>query len=93
MDENRLKEICKKVLRSSYKNVDITEFKAVQTNKFNYDSNNWEPDSYAIFLVLKKNKSNYNDHESSYLENFLNPREVEEYLENLVGFECCIEIR
>lgn len=93
MDENKLKEIFKKGLRSLYKNLHIIEFKAVQTNKFNSDSKKWEPNSYTIFLVLKTDTPNYNDPKYNYIKDSMYHRDVETYLEDLIGFECCIDIR
>jgi hypothetical protein len=83
MDQNRLKRICEKALDMSYKGLIISEFRSLPTQKFDQEKNEWVPDSQTLFIMLKKTPDFIND-TSGY-------RTVENFLESLLGFECCID--
>jgi hypothetical protein len=82
MDESRLKKTCQKILDMSYSGVTISEFRALPTQKFDEDSGEWIPDSFSLFVILKRPPVNYKD--QSY-------RDVENFLESLLGFETCVD--
>jgi hypothetical protein len=79
MDENRLRKICESALDTSYSGVTISEFQALPTQKYDEISNEWIPDSYSLFIILKKSPVD---------QDF---RNVEFFLESLLGFETCVD--
>jgi hypothetical protein len=79
MDQNRLRKICEIALDTSYSGVTISEFQALPTQKYDEISNEWIPDSYSLFIILKKSPV---DHDF---------RNVEFFLESLLGFETCVD--
>ena len=55
MDENRLKKVVQSALDLSYdKSLLISEFIALQTHIYDVDKGDWVPDSYSLFLDLKR---------------------------------------
>ena len=81
MDKNRLKRLCELALES--RNVIISEFTAIPTQKFDEEKNKWIPDSYSLFLMLKRKvdiDGGFSDLEG-----------IEVLLEGLLGFECCVD--
>jgi len=80
MDEIRLKQICESALDTSYDGIIISEFRALPTHSFDEEVGEWIPHSYSFFIVLKKPT----DHITT-------NREVENFLEGLLGFECCVD--
>lgn len=91
MDKNRLKRMCELALES--RNVIISEFTAIPTQKFNEEKNEWVPDSYSLFLMLKRKVEpdleklggeGYGGFASEF-------NSIEVLLEGLLGFECCVD--
>lgn len=81
MDENRLRSLYQQALDESYNGrMSISEFKALQTHKYDNEKCEWVPDSHSIFILLKDK----------------NPESLRElgicnFLESLFGFECVID--
>jgi hypothetical protein len=92
MDKNRLKKLCELVLES--RNVIISEFTAIPTQKFDVEKNKWVPDSYSLFLMLKRKvepdleKLGGDITYKSLSSEFAG---IEVLLEGLLGFECCVD--
>lgn len=80
MNQNRLKKICEMALES--RGITITEFKALPTQMFDPEKGEWVPDSYTLFLTLKR-KDN--------LDGLPESTNVVMLLESLLGFECCVD--
>lgn len=91
MDEIKLKKICEEALGISYKGVSIFEFRAIPTQKFDNEKNEWIPDSHTLFIMLKKPPTNYDDNEYNFIQDSQNYRSVENFLESLLGLECCVD--
>lgn len=81
MDENKLRKLCELALDTSFSGVTISEFCALPTQKWDSEKDEWVPDSYSIFVVLKKPLP----YDSNYTG-------VESFLESLLGFECCVDL-
>ena len=79
MDQNRLRRICEMALDS--RGVIVTEFRALPTQSFDHEKGDWVPDSYSLFLGLRRK-------ESTELER---PGDLENLLESLLGFECVVD--
>jgi len=80
MDENRLKKVVQSALDISYdKSLLIFEFRALQTHMYDNDKCDWVPDSYSLFLSLKRIKD-CNDN-----------RNVSRFIESVIGFECVVD--
>jgi len=80
MDENRLKKVVQSALDISYdKSLLISEFKALQTHMYDNNKCDWVPDSYSLFLSLKRIKD-CNDN-----------RNVSRFIESVIGFECVVD--
>jgi len=91
MDESRLRKICESALDTSYKGVTVTEFRALPTQRFDQESNEWIPDSYSLFIILKKPPVNYKDLDYCHFTDAEDYRNVETFLESLLGFETCVD--
>jgi hypothetical protein len=79
MDQNRLRRICEMALSS--RGVTITEFRALPTHQYDNEKCEWIPDSYSLFLGLRRK-------ESTELEK---SGDLESFLETLLGFECVVD--
>jgi hypothetical protein len=80
MDENRLKKVVQSALDVSYdKSLLISEFRALQTHMYDIGKSDWVPDSYSLFLVLKRMKDCDDD------------RNVSSFIESVIGFECVVD--
>ncbi len=80
MDESRLKKVVQSALDISYdQSLVISEFRALQTQSYDNDKSEWVPDSYSLFLVVKKIKD-CND-----------LRNVSTFIESVIGFECVVD--
>ena len=80
MDESRLKKIIQSALDISYdQSLVISEFRALQTHSYDNTKSEWVPDSYSLFLVVKKIKD-CND-----------LRNVSTFIESVIGFECVVD--
>ena len=82
MDENRVKKIIQSVLDNSFSGATINEFKALPTSKWDEDKSYWVPESYSLFIILKRGETLDG---SSY-----NIFEIENLIHSLIGFECCV---
>ena len=97
MDKNRLKRLCELALEP--RNVIISEFTAIPTQKFDEEKNKWVPDSYSLFLILKRKvepnleklgRELGREGYSSLASEF---NGIEVLLEGLLGFECCVDFK
>ena len=80
MDENRLKKVVQSALDISYdKSLLISEFRALQTHMYDNNKCDWVPDSYSLFLVIKKIKDCDDN------------RNVSRFIESVIGFECVVD--
>jgi hypothetical protein len=80
MDKSRLKNIIQSALDISYdKSLLISEFRALQTHMYDNDKCDWVPDSYSLFLVVKK------------LKDCDDNRNVSSFIESVIGFECVVD--
>ncbi len=85
MDESRLKKLCQEALDISYPVFTIEEFRALPTEKFDEEKNEWVHLSYSLFIMLKKKPM------MDYKEPFHNFSDVEKFLESFFGFEFCVD--
>ena len=90
INEIRLKKICEEALKISFKNVTISEFRTMSTNRFDVEKNEWIYDSEVLFIGLKKQPINYEDKNYNYLHDIESYHEIESLLEGLLGFTCCV---
>lgn len=81
MDKDRVKKLCKSVLGISYSGITICDFDMTPTFKYDESLSKWVPDSFALFVQIK----------SSSGEEINRPKRVQETLEGVLGFECCID--
>jgi hypothetical protein len=80
MDKNRLKKVVQSALDISFdESLQISEFRALPTHTYDNEKGEWVPDSYSLFLVVKK------------LKDRDDLRDVSTLLESLLGFECCVD--
>jgi hypothetical protein len=80
MDENRLKKVVQSALDISYdKSLLISEFRALQTHMYDNNKCDWVPNSYSLFLVIKKIKDCDDN------------RNVSRFIESVIGFECVVD--
>ena len=82
MDENRLKKVVQSALDISFSGLTITEFKALETSQLTEDFE-WEPFSYTLFITLSRGKT--------LNENYIQSGNIINFLESLIGFECCVD--
>jgi hypothetical protein len=81
MDQDRLKKMYQNLLDESYdKRYIIDEFRALPTQVYDTEKNEWVPDSYSVFIMLD-DKQNQNIRELGICEK----------LEGIFGFECCLD--
>jgi len=81
MDQDRLKKLYQRLLDEAYDNrLDITEFRALPTQSYDIQTNEWVPDSHSVFIVLRdKNPTS------------LRELRITNLLEGMFGFECIID--
>lgn len=80
MDKNRLKKVVQSALDISFdESLQISEFRVLPTHTYDNEKGEWVPDSYSLFLVVKK------------LKDRDDLRDVSTLLESLLGFECCVD--
>jgi hypothetical protein len=79
MDQVRLKKIVQSALDLSFSGVSIVDFNVIPTHKWDENVTKWVPDSYSLFLGVKQ---------SLRLDN---PKDIEFFVESLLGFECCVD--
>jgi hypothetical protein len=79
MDENKLKKIIQSALDISFDSLIIVDFNVIPTHKWDENVTKWVPDSYSLFLGVKQPlRLEY-------------PRDIEFFVESLLGFECCVD--
>lgn len=76
---DKIEKIIKLYLSEYYSDLKIDFLKVISKKSYNEDTNNWDDDSCAIFMSLKKEKdlSEYKD--------------LEFMLESVLGFEFCVD--
>ena len=80
MDKDKLKKLCESALDISYPSIIVSDFVVVPTFKYDETQTDWVPDSYSLFVQIRKGSVILN-----------RPGEVESFLETLLGFECCVD--
>ena len=79
MDQVRLKKIVQSALDLSFSGVSIVDFNVIPTHKWDENVTKWVPDSYSLFLGVKQPlRLDY-------------PKDIEFFVESLLGFECCVD--
>lgn len=63
------------------RNISITDFQALRTHKFDEETNKWVPDSYSVYVMIKNEDMD-----------IIRIGDIEQLLEGLFGFECCINL-
>ena len=82
MDQVRLKKIVQSALDLSFSGVSIVDFNVIPTHKWDENVTKWVPDSYSLFITLKRGKIlNGNSY---------NTIDIENLLQSLIGFDCCV---
>lgn len=80
MDKSRLKKVVQSALDISFdESLQISEFRALPTHTYDNEKGEWVPDSYSLFLVVKKIKD-YDD-----------LRNISTLIESVIGFECVVD--
>jgi len=78
---DRIKRLVESSLNTSFGGeIQIDNLTILPTQKYNEEINKWIPDSYSLFLQIRKG--------SVILDR---PNQVEFLLESLLGFECCVD--
>jgi hypothetical protein len=78
---DRIKRIVESSLNTSFGGeITIVSLTVLPTQKYNEEVSKWIPDSYSLFLQIRKG--------SVILDR---PNQVESLLESLLGFECCVD--
>ena len=81
MDKDRLKKIVETSLVSHFgDDLSINDMVVLPTQKYDEGTKEWIPDSYSLFLQIQRGSVTLDL-----------PREVESFLESLLGFECCVD--
>jgi hypothetical protein len=92
MDQNRLKKICEMALDS--RGVIVTEFRALPTQMFDPEKGEWVPDSYSLFLGVKRKLEPVLEKvggDATYRQVSSEFGDLERFLETLLGFECVVD--
>jgi hypothetical protein len=77
----RIKRLVKSSLNSSFGGeISISDMIVLPTQKYDEGTKEWIPDSYSLFLQIQRGSVTLDL-----------PREVESFLESLLGFECCVD--
>jgi hypothetical protein len=78
---DRIKRLVESSLDTSFGGeISIVSLQILPTQKYDEEVNKWIPDSYSLFLQIRKG--------SVILDR---PNQVESLLESLLGFECCVD--
>ena len=91
----RIKRLVESSLDTSFGDgVSIVDMVVLPTQTFNEETKKWIPDSYTIFLAVKKKnpppKKEFYHFESD--GNMLDARKITNMLEGLLGFEVLVDI-
>ena len=77
----RIKRIVESSLDTSFGgDISIVDMMVLPTQKYDEGTKEWIPDSYSLFLQIQRGSVTLD-----------RPREVESFLESLLGFECCVD--
>jgi hypothetical protein len=77
----RIKQIIESSLDTSFGgDISIVDMMVLPTQKYDEGTKEWIPDSYSLFLQIQRGSVTLD-----------RPREVESFLESLLGFECCVD--
>lgn len=77
----RIKRLVESSLNSSFGGeISISDMMVLPTQKYDEGTKEWIPDSYSLFLQIQRGSVTLDL-----------PREVESFLESLLGFECCVD--
>lgn len=87
----KIKRLVKSSLDTSFGGgIIINEIQVIPTQKFDDVSNKWIPDSYAIFLTIKDNRSDKPDFYHELRDDPCN--QVTNIIESVLGFDVCVDI-
>lgn len=81
MDKDRVKRLCETVLKISHSGTTICDFDMTPTFKYDESLSKWVPDSFALFIQIKFSLEGETQR----------PTKVQETLEGVLGFECCVD--
>lgn len=81
MDKGRVKRLCENFVVTTYSGTTVCDFDMTPTFKYDENLSKWVPDSFAVFIQIK----------SPLQRELLRPTNVQETLEGLLGFECCVD--
>jgi hypothetical protein len=77
----RIKRLVESSLDTSFGGeVSILDMMVLPTQKYDEGTKEWIPDSYSLFLQIQRGSVTLDL-----------PRDVESFLESLLGFECCVD--
>ena len=77
----RIKRLVESSLETSFGgDISIVDMMVLPTQKYDEGKKEWIPDSYSLFLQIQRGSVTLDL-----------PREVESFLESLLGFECCVD--
>jgi hypothetical protein len=77
----RIKRLVESSLDTSFGGeISILDMMVLPTQKYDEGTKEWIPDSYSLFLQIQRGSVTLDL-----------PREVESFLESLLGFECCVD--
>lgn len=77
----RIKRVVESSLDLSFGGeIRIKTMSILPTQKFRPETNDWVPDSYTLIIQIQKGSVTWD-----------RLREVESFLECLLGFECCVD--
>jgi hypothetical protein len=78
---DRIKRLVESSLDTSFGGeISIVDMVILPTQKYDEGTKEWIPDSYSLFLQIQRGSVTLDL-----------PREVESFLESLLGFECCVD--
>jgi len=78
---DRIKRLVESSLDTSFGgDISIVDMMVLPTQKYDEGAKEWIPDSYSLFLQIQRGSVTLDL-----------PREVESFLESLLGFECCVD--
>jgi hypothetical protein len=81
MDKDRVKRLCETILDVSYIGTTIRNFEMAPRLKYDDGLDKWVPDSHALFIQVNRHLS----------ERIYSSNDIQETLEGLLGFECCVD--
>ena len=78
---DRIKRLVESSLDTSFGgDIFIVDMMVLPTQKYDEGTKEWIPDSYSLFLQIQRGSVTLDL-----------PREVESFLQSLLGFECCVD--